>query len=290
MEETERLGIGLHLSLLLGFTLSDIQAQILEFLVGGIERSFLLEGLKDNIKNENKEKEINEDDRAHIKNLILKVNSINEFIKETNKNILSEIGFKKGIVCLDAKMIEDIISERFRYSYGDKKVIELFTQNLKSKISDECKKTTDSIKDFLEMVKFQEDFEGREKIRKPYVRDITEAMSIYSIGFGRTAVLCSGRAIELAINDYLKELLKEGKIKEEDFGKLKHYGDKIGFLKDKFINEEEFTKLKAFSFDRDKGGHPNLGEIAWERSKSMISSSIWLVIDIQKKIDNLKNP
>lgn len=58
-----------------------------------------------------------------------------------------------------------------------------------------------------------------------------------------------------------------------------------GFLKGKFINEEEFFKLKSYAFDRDKGGHPNLGEIDNERARTLISQGIWLIIELQKKIE-----
>lgn len=79
-----------------------------------------------------------------------------------------------------------------------------------------------------------------------------------------------------------EELIKGNKDKKDIEVK---YSKKIDFLAgNNFLGEEEYHKLKAFSFDRNRGGHPDLGDIDKKRAKTYLSTGIWIIIDLQKKI------
>ena len=162
----------------------------------------------------------------------------------------------------------------------------LADENLKLKVSQELKKISDSISDIEEHMKDFEKFEGLNDINKKYKKSIIEARNIYSFGYGETAILCMGRAIESIINDCLRYLCRNGEISRTELKeKLKiKYVDKIGFLLSKrVISEEVFLKLKAFAFDRNKGGHPDLGHVSLSRARTLIQQGIWIIIDLQKK-------
>ena len=47
--------------------------------------------------------------------------------------------------------------------------------------------------------------------------------------------------------------------------------------------------LNSFSFKRNKGGHPNLGDIDNDKARTLIEQGIWLVTDLQKKIKEVKS-
>lgn len=291
-------GISLYKAILLGEMLRFIDDSVYSFWNDKFEKVLLINSIKENIwfehiKDENFRKSNFGPSKLRIYNTINAIKQINDMIIDFNDTVLSVEGIQQKIKTINIKYIGKIIKERASISLklNDPKAFDLADENLRLKVYRELKKVSDSISDIEKYMEDSERFSGLEYINKRYKKSIIEAKNVYSFGYGETATLCMGRAIESAINDYLRYLYKNKKINQTELkGKLKiRYVDRIGFLlSKKFISEEEFLKMKAFAFDRNKGGHPDLGRIDLDRAKTLIQQGIWIVIDLQKKI-KLKN-
>lgn len=289
-------GFGSKFAIGLGTILSTIERDIVllyeSFLQIEVIRDSMLQNIdllagKDLIDEENKgsEKELK------IKGLTDEIDKINLNIENLNNKLLESWKFEKRILTLDKSKIIHLYKERFDKKWSNHESLELANEKFQLKISFEINKPLNSIKEFLDQFEDLEKFSGYETLNMPYKKNVQEAIHINSIGYGKTAVLCVGRTIEKAINEYLKELIKREKITQKEFDEFINTkcNNKIGFLKSRgFVDEEEFTKLKAFSFDRDKGGHPDLGEIDNQRARTLVQQGIWLVIDLQKKIEKVE--
>ncbi|MDP1729131.1 MAG: hypothetical protein Q8L27_02940 [archaeon] len=290
-------GFSSHTFILFGFALSSIQVRISNFLESNLEKHMMLHNLKEEIMGLSEQDTFkkNRDDRIKLNqeriNIERQLSQVNKEIKDINKNVLKPMEVSYHLLLLEAKVISKLILARFSSYHSSKETIRLHNENLRLNILNEFKPLSDSIVKIIRQFKDRERFDGLDNLSKELRRNAKESINIFSIGYGKTGVLCIGRTIENEINNYLKILFKTKKITPEKFKEFKDnkYNNKIGFLKDRFLNEEEFTKLKAFSFDRDKGGHPNLGEIDNSRAKTLIQQGIWLVIDLQKKISKLEN-
>lgn len=292
--------VGADILVLLGGSLESLKFEIRQLLENRLGERIMLESLKERIAGGPTplfRKNLSEINRE-ISDIGYVLDHINKHISDTNKNVLGKLGISRRIRLLDKKIIKNFIKERLKNFPNNEKTIRVYNENLKLKISNEFRiilRSIDDIKDYLEE---NEKFEEKKNLCKKFKVDINEAISIYSIGYGKTAVLCVGRTIEKAIDDYLKILYIIEKIPRKKYIELINgkedkepkYSIKIGFLNgNRSLNDEEFTKLKAYSFDRNKGGHPNLGEIDNQRAKTLISQGIWLIMDLQNKMDRLKN-
>jgi hypothetical protein len=282
-------GLGSHAFILLGFTLSSVQIKISNFLENNLEKNVMLHSLKEELLEIDKDEKDSKRlilERSHVEERLI---SINEELKEINKSILTPLRIPFPFPLLKTKIISKMIIERFSHYQSNKDLIRLYNENLRLKIINQFKPLLDSLKKIIQHFSDKEKFEGIDETSKESKSYIREAINIYSIGYGKTAVLCLGRDIENEINNYLRGLKKRRKITPRQFKEFinNKYNNKLGFLKEKFIDEEEFTKLKAFSFDRDKGGHPDLGEIDNNRARTLIQQGVWLIIDLQKKINKL---
>lgn len=256
--------------------ISDSMIQNIDLLAG--------KGLIDE-KDDEKEKELK------VKRFTTEIDKINSVIEDLNKKLLDAWKFEKRIVILNKSKLIDFYKERFDKKWSNQESLNLANEKFKLKMASEINKPLDSIREFLNQFGDLEKFSGYEKIDMPNKEDIQEAIHINSIGYGRTAVLCVGRTIEDLINRYFNKLFEKDKFSREDYEKRmsSNYISKIGFLNGKFLMDEEFTKLKAFSFDRNKGGHPSLGNIDNQRARTLIEQGIWLVTDLQKKIKEIKS-
>ncbi len=285
-------GVGLSIGIGFGYLISRVEREIIWLKEGLIQREMIfnsiLEGI-DIMSGNFKENERKNLDKESIKKLINKVEEINEVIEKINKGVLEKWKVNKKINKLNKKKISSLLNKRFDMSFKDEKTLHLANENLNMSIFIELDKTLKSIKYLLIKLEEAEDFDGVKKLKYPYGSLAREAINILSIGYGKTAVLCVGRSIERKINEYLKELLDSKKISQENFNKkIKgKYMDKIGFLKDIFLTDEEFTKLKAYSFDRNKGAHPSIEKPDNDRAKNLIQQGIWLLIDLQEKIKKI---
>ena len=290
-DEKEFLGMSIHTAALLGASLLSVNLRLIDFLENRLEKRIMLESLKEKISLKvggsvvKKTSKINKS-IERVKN---QLESINQEIKDINENVLAEVGINKRLNLLDVSSVNQLVEERLKTCPQNNETVDLFNENTKMKILNSFSKVIDSINEIFEYLSSREDFGGLEKLQKSYAKNLKESIHIYSFGYSKTAVLCAGRTIEKVINDYIRKLFENNRISKEDFDEFinNEYSNKLGFLKDKFINEEEFTKLKAFSFDRNKGGHPDLGEITQEKARSLISNAIWLIIDLQEKIKKL---
>ncbi len=282
-------GWSIHTIFLLGMTIFSIQAKLQDFFDNKLGKRFMLEDLKSQVRlmgepNQNQEEEKINKELEDIKKTLV---SFNKEIRDINKNILGELNIKKQVALLDVDCLCTIIKEKLTYSHESKKTIDLVNSTLKLNLSRENRKILSSIEEISKFLMEKEKFEGLNYLDKVYKGQIAEPINIYSIGYGKTAVLCVGRVIEKAINDYSKKLFDKKVITQKEFYEFlnNQYKNKIGFLKSKrFIDEEEFTDLTSFSFKRNKGGHPDLGEIDNEVAKSLIQQGIWIVFGLQKKI------
>lgn len=258
------------------------------------EKVLLINNIKENIwfehiKDEKFRKSNFGSSKLRIPDVIKAIKQINDIIIDFNDTILSVEGIQQKIKTIDIKYIGKILKERASISLklNDPKAFRLADENLRLRISRELKKVSNSISDIEKYMEDSERFSGLEYIDKRYKKSVVEARNVYSFGYGETATLCMGRAIESVINDYLRYLYKNKKISQTELkDKLKiRYVDRISFLlSKKLISEEEFLKMKVFTFDRNKGGHPGLGHIDLDRAKTLIQQGIWIVTDLQKKI------
>lgn len=290
-------GFGAKFAVGLGMILSVVERDIILLYEGFLEKEVMINSMLQNIDMlagksliSKERKGIKED--LGIKRTTDKIDKINLAIEKLNKDILESWKFDKRILVLDKSKIIDIYQNRFNKKWSSEESLNLANDNFRILIFNEIRKVLDSIKDFSDHFEDLEKFSGYENIVMPYKKQVQEAIHINSIGYGRTAVLCIGRTIEQIINEYLKILSSKNKISQSEFNEFinNKYNNKIGFLKGKLlVNEEEFTKLKAYSFDRDKGGHPDLGEIDNQRARTLIQQGIWLIIDLQKKINETKS-
>lgn len=292
--EKERRGVSIHTSVLLGMVLSGIGLEIRDMLER-VNKFVMMRSLQECIIGESKELRskylTTKKQKGFVNDLQKKICAINKNISEINTEILAELGIPKRIDKINEKYICSLMTKRIKNVTESDQSIKLSNENLKLKLSFECRKVSDSLKVLLDYFNSLENYDGIDQINKDYHKDIKEAINISSFGFGKTSVLCAGRTIEKVINNCLRKLNKNNKINKEEFDEFinNSYNNKIGFLKNRFINEEEFSKLKSFSFDRDKGGHPELGNVDNERARTLISSAIWLVIDLQEKIKRLED-
>lgn len=287
-------GVGLSIGIGFGYLISRVEREIIWLKEGLIQREIIFNSILEGIdfrsekSKENKQENL---DKGSIKKLIDRIEEINRIIEKINKAVLDKWGVDEKINKLDAKEISSLLNKRFAMSFNDEKTLNLANENLNMSIFIELDKTLKSIRHLLIKLEEAEDFDGVKKLKYPYEIHIREAIDILSIGYGKTAVLCVGRTIERKINECFKKLLDSKKISQENFDKKigGKYIDKIGFLKDFFITDEEFTKLKSYSFDRNKGAHPSMEKPDNNRAKTLIQQGIWLVLDLQKKLDEVKS-
>lgn len=294
-------GVGLHLSVLLGHSLGIIESGInrmmekIPFIASiakeEIDLSNAINLYDKALENKPPKHDISKIKKDAITNLLLDADQINKSISETN-DLLERFGLKGKILEIEKRKLGKILEEdinRWREGSTDK----ISYENLQLKSLFILREVFGSIEEVINEVAFINVFKKEGiKLNLKYSQGIREALNINSIGYGRTAVLCAGRTIEKAINDYLKKLYEKKIIKKEDFLKFirNKYHNKIGFLlSKKFIVQEEHTKLKAFSFDRDKGGHPDLGDIDNNKARTLILQGSWLILDIQNKIEGVKS-
>lgn len=291
MDDSEKKikGVGIYTLVLLGISISSIEARLAYFFDTTLGKKFMLEDLKSKLSlGKEKDKEIISKEMNNIKK---RLTSINDRIININENVLSPLNLEKKLSTLDINYLLKIIKERLSYVHKTDETINLIDKTFDLSLYKEIQKINSSLGELMNFLKEKEDFEGIKKIDENYRQDIRESTNIFSIGYGRTAVLCIGRTIEKIINNYLRKLLEKQKITQKEFDEFigNKYNNKIGFLKSKFIDEEEYSKLKAFSFDRDKGGHADLGEIDNERARTLIQQGIWLIVDLQNKIKEVKS-
>lgn len=284
-------GLGIHNIITLGILMESIELEIKSFLDSYIDKIVILKSLKEELLLTEIEQKVKrkENIKISIDSAKKRIQKINFLIKEFNE-ILSLLDLKNSLKELDETKICNIFENRLEKDFFEEDSIVLANEHLFLALSSEFKTVMDSIKELMDYFKRFQVFEGIENLEKLYYKQIKEAINIFSIGYGQTAVLCAGRILEGMINDYLKKLLEKKDISLENFNEFinNKYNNKLGFLKDKvFLSEEEFIKLKAFTFDRDKGGHPHLGDINQEKAKILISSAIWLIIDFQIKFKKL---
>ena len=284
---------GAHFSTGFGRSLGMLEREIIFLLENLTEKQMIFESILEKIDlnlNENPEKG-KEEKKIEIDVWEKQIRVINLMIKKVNSIFLKTFGIKKEIIELDKNKILKLIQKRFGKFPDSEGSIFLANENLRMALIIEIKKSLDSIEEIHDYLSDKECFGGFDKLSKNYKKDILEAIHIYSIGYGKTAVLCVGRTIEDLINKFLIKLFEKEKISKDDYDKKinKKYNEKIGFLKGKFLSEEEHTKLFALSFDRNKGGHPGLGEIDNLRARTLIQQGIWIIIDLQRKIDELKS-
>lgn len=283
---TARKGLGVYDAVLIGHMLNSLIVDIQASLLNNINQSIIYRNAKEIVASGNKSLwKSAEPDDFKLDRLQENVDNINKRISEVNE-ILTILNFKGKVESLDFRYIMRIVRDRDRF-FADKESMQSADENLRLKLSAECRRVGDSISAVLGNLEITEQFDGVAQLPKDYKLQITEAININSMGYPETAVLCAGRTIEDMVNSCLESLSKIGKITEAQLKeKLKiKYSDKLGFLKQNFLTEEEFFKLKAFSFDRNKGGHADVGSISPERARTLISSSIWLLIDLQKKLE-----
>lgn len=287
-------GFGAKFAVGLGMILSIIEKDIVllheSFLQSEIMRDSMLQNIdllagKDLVE----EGEIKEN--FSIKKLEDGINKINLNIEGLNKKLLEAWKFKKRILALDKSKILSSYKKRFDKKWSNQESLKLANENFRLEIISEISKSLNSIKEFSDQFENSERFSGYESLKMPHKKDVQEAVHINSIGYGKTAVLCVGRTIEDLINKYLLKLFEKGKISKGDYDNMvgSKYNSKIGFLKGKFLTEEEFTDLNSFSFKRNKGGHPNLGDIDNDRARTFIEQGVWLIADLQKKIDAVRS-
>jgi hypothetical protein len=294
-------GMSFYTSVMLGVLISQIQMKISNFFENKIGKRMMLEDLKLNLLG-TPEKEKDEGEIINeIKSIKSALNSINKEIGEINKDILDLIQIPKKISLLNVEAICKIIQEKLLYSHKTKDTIKLVEENFKIKLSQELDKVPISIKQLFDFLSNREKFDEVKNTGESN-KSIREAINIYSSGYGKTAVLCMGRTIEKVVNNYLKCLLDNQKITSEKYDELIYgkksnkgedrfeprYQNKIGFLKGgNFLNDEEFLDLRQFACKRNKGGHPDLGEIDNQRAKILIQQGIFLIIDLQNRIKSL---
>jgi hypothetical protein len=216
------------------------------------------------------------------------IDEINKSIEYLNDTLLIPMNFGK-IESLNKSQIIQILNKRIDKILNDFDALDLADENSRLLLSGEIKKPLTSIEEFFKQFEDYENFSGLKELERPYKKGILEGIHISSIRYGKTGVLCVGRTIEEIINEYFNQLLDKNKISKSDYDRKinEDYFIKICFLKGSFLTEEEFTDLQSFSFKRNKGGHPNLGEISNERAKTLIQQGIWIIIDLQKKIKKL---
>ncbi len=289
-------GFGAKFSVGLGMILSTIEREIILLREGFLRMEIMRDSMNQNIdllagERFTTKKDGDSEEVLNTKELTDKIEEINLSIENLNEKLLEGWKLEKRVVPLNEPNIISLYKERFNKKWSSQESLNLANKNFQLGISFELNKSLNSIREFSEHFESLEYFPGYDGINMPHKKEIQEAIHINSIGYGRTAVLCVGRTIEDLVNKFLKRLYEENKISKEDYEKKiesKHI-DKIGFLNGKFLTDEEFTKLKAFSFDRNKGGHLNLGDISNERAKTFVQQGIWLVLDLQSKIKKIKH-
>jgi len=286
-------GGGAHFATGFGRSLSLLEKEIISLLENLTEKQIIFESIIEKIDLNFDKNQERKQEKKKIKMDIWEkqIDSINLGIKKISSIFLKTFDIKKEIVELDKNKILKLIQKRFERSLDSEGSIFLANENLRMALIIELKKSLDSLEKIHDYLEDKEYFEGFDKLSKNYKKYVLESIHIYSIGYGKTAVLCVGRTIEDLINKFLTKLFEKGKISNEDYEKIinSKYNDKIGFLKGKFLTEEEFIDLNSFSFKRNKGGHPNLGDIDNNRARTFIQQGIWLIIDLQKKVDEVKS-
>jgi len=288
-------GFGAKFAVTLGAILTAIEGDIIllyeSFLQSEIMRNSMLQHInllagKDLIDEEKDETKKN----LGTQKLGEELDKINLAIESINKSLLESWKFKRRILSLDKSRIINLYKKRFYQKWSNDESLKLANENFNLEITSEIKKSLSSIREFLEQFETSEIFAGYGDIRMPHKKDVQEAIHINSIGYGRTAILCIGRSIEDLINKYLLKLFEKSKISKEEYDRKVglNYSNKIGFLKGKFLTEEEFADLNSFSFKRNKGGHPNLGDIDNDKARTLLEQGIWLIIELQKKIETVE--
>ncbi len=289
-------GFGAKFAVSLGRILSTIERDIILLYESFLQIEIINDSMLQNIdllagKDLIDEKEGGDKEERGIKKLNEEMRNINLNIENLNKKLLEPWKFGKKILTLDESKILIFYKERFDKKWSNQEALKLANEKFRLEVFSEISKVLNSIKEFSDQFENLEKFSGYENLKMPSKEDTREAIHINSIGYGRTAVLCVGRAIEGLIEKSLLKLFEKNKISKEDYDRKIDlpYSDKIGFLKVKFLTEEEFTDLKSFSFKRNKGGHSNLGDISNDEARTLIQQGILQITNLQKKIDEVKS-
>lgn len=301
-------GRGADLFVLLGATLESVNARVVNFLNNILSKRIMFESLVERVgslgdtQHQGKiKKEKYARTGRDLEIMEKELTDINSMIEDINQKILPQMNTPNGVALVDIPLIKSLIESRLKNYPSDRESLALSNENLKMKIVSHFEQVNNSIHDVFNYFREKEMFEGLDNLNNVYRKGIFEAVHIYSIGYEKTAILCAGRTIEGAINDYLRELFKKKKISKEKYEELiegrksdheerfgPKYQNKIGFLKgSQFLTEEEFADLLSFSFKRNRGGHPDLGEIDNKRARTLIQQGIWLSIDLQNRIKDL---
>jgi hypothetical protein len=297
----KRITLSAYSAFSLGTIVSGIRSEITDLLNNHLNRFLLSNAISNKICSLSKElgksgKEIRKD--IGLINVIgEKIGKINVLIIRCNR-LLELHGYTFKISVLRKRNILSLLNRRVD-QIPPKNYEECINENMILKMKVEIERSLNSIEGLEEHVKNKESFEGKDKLKMEYSKNMNEAINIFSIGYGKTAVLCVGRVIEGLVNKYIFRLFKTNKITKDKYAELVNgkkssdgmnhepkYHNKIGFLQgNRFLTEEEFVDLKAFSFKRNRGGHPDLGEIENERARTLIQQGIWIIVDLEKKLN-----
>lgn len=275
-------GIGFAISLKIGIFIENINRRV-DRLYPHIESSLMMHNLYETFSSEKNEIRFNENHKKLISHIKVEVIEINRQIKAGNK-LLNLIKFSKSIQPIDFLAIKSVIDERFKEIFKERRPQEISNQNLKLKLSDIISKTSKSIFDLTEYAKQKETFEGLKKINIKYSEGIEEAIDIYSFGHHNTSLFILGKTLEMVLDDLLRKLMKEKRMKRIFLNKTK-YVSKIGILKEsRLIDERLFHELNTIRIDRDNTGHPTKRKCTPEECENTITRVILIISQLEKKL------
>ncbi len=275
-------GISFAFSLKIGIFLENINRRV-DRLYPHIESSLLMHNLYESFPLKNNKKQFNENRNKLITHISDEVKGINKQIKGANK-IFKLLKYKHQILPIDFLSIKKAINERFNESFKESKPQKISNQNLKLKLGNVISKTSKSISDLITYSRDRESFEGTDKLMERYQYLVKNAIDIYSFGHFDTSLFLLGKTLEYVLDDLIRKLIKNKRIKKIDPRKTK-YVNKIGILKaNKFIDERLFHELNTVRIDRDEIGHPTRKKYSSEECQNMINRVILIISQLQKKL------
>ena len=209
---------------------------------------------------------------------------INKKIKVLRK-ICKKLQLDHTIKAVDSKKIKKIIQGRYEtISKGDE-TVNLKDENFRIKLhSYLIHEKALEIGELWEIFKRREKVNGVQRLNDKYKQGITEAIHINSIGYPLTAIFVVGKTIETLLDDLLKNLMDNKKIKKLKLNQIKIV-DKIGLLKNsKTITEKDWHDLTSITIGRNKAGHPETDKSLKKEIDYVIPKAIAIISRLQKKV------
>ena len=209
---------------------------------------------------------------------------INKKIKVLRK-ICKKLQLDHTIKAVDSKKIKKIIQGRYEtISKGDE-TVNLKDENFRIKLhSYLIHEKVKDIGELWEIFKRREKVNGVQRLNDKYKQGITEAIHINSIGYPLTAIFVVGKTIETLLDDLLKKLMDNKRIKKLKLNQIKIV-DKIGLLKNsKTITEKDWHDLTSITIGRNEAGHPETDKSLKKDIDYIIPKAIAIISRLQKKV------